>query len=157
MSQQIEYIDYDETLHVYQRMIETSNGGFAGVRDEGGIRAALEFIQNDLYYPSFAEKLTTLVYQFCAGHYFNDGNKRIALVVGMYFLHKNNYLWHACQFMARMEAIVYHVAASHIDKDLLLRIIVCFMNGEDYDESLQIDLMNAINSGDLGVLGEDYE
>ncbi len=67
MSQQIEYIDYDETLHVYQRMIETSNGGFAGVRDEGGIRAALEFIQNDLYYPSFAEKLTTLVYQFCAG------------------------------------------------------------------------------------------
>ena len=29
-------------------MIDASDGGFEGVRDEGGIRAALDFVQNDL-------------------------------------------------------------------------------------------------------------
>ena len=42
-------------------MIDASDGGFEGVRDEGGIRAALDFVQNDLYYPTFADKLTYLM------------------------------------------------------------------------------------------------
>ena len=96
MSKDIIYIDYDETLNIYGKMIDASDGGFEGVRDEGGIRAALDFVQNDLYYPTFADKLTYLMYRFCSGHFFNDGNKRIALTLGTYFLHKNNYFWHAC-------------------------------------------------------------
>lgn len=81
MSKEIIYIDYDEALSIYGKMIDASNGGFEGVHDEGGIRATLDFVQNDLYYPTFADKLTYLMYRFCSGHFFNDGNKRIALTL----------------------------------------------------------------------------
>lgn len=49
------------------------------------------------------------------------------------------------------------MAASNIDQDLLHRIMTCFMNGEDYDEELKIDIANAMSKGELGVRGEDYE
>jgi len=88
MSEKVKYISYEEALSVYAKMINASDGGLDGIRDEGGIRATLEFIQNDMYYPSFADKLSSLVFKFCSGHYFNDGNKRIALTLGAYFLYK---------------------------------------------------------------------
>lgn len=157
MNNQIKYIDYDETLDIYRHMIDASDGGFEGVRDKGGILATLDFVQDDLYYPSFAGKLSYIVFKFCSGHYFNDGNKRIALTLGAYFLHKNAYYWQACVFMRQLESIVYHVAASNIDQELLLRIMNCFMNGIDYDEELKIDIANAMCKGELGIKGEDYE
>ena len=140
MSKEIIYIDYDEALNIYGKMIDASDGGFEGVRDEGGIRAALDFVQNDLYYPTFADKLTYLMYRFCSGHFFNDGNKRIALTLGAYFLHKNNYYWQACICMRTLESI--------IDQDLLLRIVNSFMMSKDYDEELKIDIANAMSKGE---------
>lgn len=157
MSDEIKYFDYEEALMVYRKMIDASDGGFEGVRDEGGILATIDFVQNDMYYPSVTEKLSYIVFKFCSGHYFNDGNKRIALTLGAYFLHKNGYYWQATIFMRQMEAIVYHVAASNIDHDLLLRIMTAFMEGKDYDEELKLDIANAMSKGDLGIKGEDYE
>ena len=58
--------------------------------------------------------------------------------------------------MRQLEAIVYHVAASHIDHDLLLRIMRTFMSGKDYDEELKIDIANAMSNGELAINGEDY-
>lgn len=145
MNKDIVYVDYDEVLCIYAKMIEASDGGFGGIRDEGGIRATLDFVQNDLYYPTFVDKLTYLMYRFCSGHFFNDGNKRIALTLGTYFLHKNNYFWHACTCMRTLESIIYHVAASNIEKELFIRIIDSFMSNKDYDEDLKIDIANAIN------------
>lgn len=153
----IKYIEYEEVLDIYHKMIDASEGGFEGVRDEGGICAALDFIQRDEYYPTFADKLTYLVFRFCSGHFFNDGNKRIALTLGAYFLHKNGYHWNACIFMRQFEAIVYHIAASNIDQDLLLRITTAFMKGKDYDESLKIDIANAMSKGLLGITEENYQ
>ena len=75
---EIQYISYEETLSVYQKTIEKSGGGFSGIRDEGGIKSVLEFVQNDEYYPNFISKLSYLVFRFCSGHFFMDGNKRIA-------------------------------------------------------------------------------
>ncbi len=152
----IRYFDYEEALAVYRRMIAASGGGFQGVRDEGGIRTTLSFAMDDAYYPTFEDKLTYLVFSFCSGHYFNDGNKRIALTLGAYFLHKNDYHWEALIFMPQLEAIVYHVAASHIDKDLLARIIHSFMKGDDYDEELKLDIADAMSKGELGIEGKDY-
>ena len=157
MSEEIAYINYEETLEIYRKMIDASDGGFAGVRDDGGIRAALDFVQNDAYYPTFADKLTYLMYRFCSGHFFYDGNKRIALTLGAYFLHKNKYCWQACICMRTLESIIYHVAASNIDQELLLRIIKSFMTSTDYDEELKIDIANAMSNGELGIQGEDYE
>lgn len=155
MNKDITYIEYDEVLNVYSKMIDASDGGFEGIRDEGGIRSTLDFVQNDLYYPTFVDKLTYLMYRFCSGHFFNDGNKRIALTLGTYFLHKNNYYWQACVCMRALESIIYHVAASNINQELLLRIIDSFMSGKDYDEELKIDIANAMSKNELGIKKED--
>jgi len=147
----VEYITFEETLDIYRKTIEKSGGGFSGIRDEGGIKSILEFIQNDLYYPDFVSKLCYLVFRFCSGHFFNDGNKRIALTLGAYFLYKNGHFWAATLFMKRMEAIVYHIAASHIDDELLLRIMVCIVECQDFDEGLKIEIVHAMAKGDIGI------
>lgn len=59
--------------------------------------------------------------------------------------------------MRQFEAIVYHIAASHIDQDMLLRIVTAFMEGKDYDESLKIDIANAMSKGPLGITEENYQ
>ena len=146
---EIQYISYDEALIVYQKTIEKSGGGLSGIRDEGGIKSVLDFVQNDDYYPDFISKLAYLVFRFCSGHYFLDGNKRIALTLGVYFLHKNKHYWAATQFMKRMEAIIYHVAASNINGELLLPIIKCVVECNDFDERLKMDIINAIQKDEI--------
>jgi death-on-curing protein len=146
---EIQYITFDEALLVYQKTIEKSGGGFSGIRDSGGIESILDFVQNDLYYPDFVSKLSYMVFRFCSGHFFNDGNKRIALTIGTYFLYKNGHYWAAAQFMQRMEAIIYHVAASNIDNELLLRITQCLVDCSDFDERLKLDIANAMSKGEI--------
>lgn len=145
MNEALKYIDYDEALVIYNRTIDASGGGLNGVKDEGGIRKVLDFVQNDLYYPTFVEKLTYLVFGLCTGHYFEDSNKRVALTIGMCFLVHNGYYWHAYGFMQCMEAIIYHVAAGRIDKELLQRIIAYFMANEDYPEDLKLEIIHVID------------
>lgn len=145
----IQYISYEETLEVYGKTIEKSGGGFSGIRDKGGIESVLDFIQNDLYYPDFVSKLSYLVFRFCSGHFFNDGNKRIALTLGTYFLYKNGHYWAAAQFMQRMEAIIYHIASSNINDELLLRIMACVVDCLDFDEVLKIDIINAMQKSQI--------
>jgi death-on-curing protein len=151
----IEYISYDEALVVYGKTIEKSGGGFSGVRDRGGIESVLDFVQNDLYYPDFVSKLSYLVFRFCSGHFFNDGNKRIALTLGVYFLHKNGHFWAAVQFMQRMEAIVYHIAAGNIDDELLQHIMVCIVDCQDFDERLKMDIIIAMQKGEIADFSND--
>ena len=67
MSEELKYIDYDGALEVYRKTVAASGGGLQGVKDEGGIRKVLDFVQNDLYYPTFVEKLTYLVFGLCTG------------------------------------------------------------------------------------------
>lgn len=148
-NKKIQYISYEEVLSVYQKMIDQSGGGFSGIRDDGGIRMIIDYVQNDDYYPTFIDKLNYIVYRFCSGHFFNDGNKRISLTLGAYFLLKNEYYWAATTFMQRMEAIVYHVAASNINQDLLLRIMSCVVECKDFDEPLKIELAEAMGANQL--------
>ena len=140
----IQYISYEEALNVYEKTIEKSGGGFSGIRDQGGMESVLDFMQNDLYYPDFVSKLSYLVFRFCSGHFFNDGNKRIALTLGTYFLYKNGHYWAAAQFMQRMEAIIYHIAASNIGDELVLKIMACVVDCLDFDEELKIELIHAM-------------
>jgi death-on-curing family protein len=141
---EVKYISVEEVLNVYEKTIEKSGGGFSGIRDKGGIESVLDFVQNDLYYPDFTSKLNYLVFRFCSGHFFNDGNKRIALTLGVYFLHKNGHFWAAVQFMQRMEALIYHIAASRIDDDLSLRIMHYIVDCQDFGEEVKIEIAHAI-------------
>lgn len=138
------YPDFGEVVAVYHKMVEKSGGGLSGIRDENGIKSVLGFMQCDDYYPTIADKLNHLVYSFCASHFFFDGNKRISITLGAYFLLKNGYCFAARSFMPRLESIIYHVAASHISKDTLLEIITCIVYEVDYDESLKVKLVHAM-------------
>lgn len=145
----IVYLSFDDILIYYGDTIKQSGGGMSGIREENGIKMILELVQNDLYYPSFEEKLTYLVYAFCTGHYFVDGNKRISLVVGAHFLIKNRYGWAGFHFLPHMEAYIWHVAAGNIDKDLLGKIIHFVINGQDLDEETKIEVIHAMKKSPL--------
>lgn len=146
---EIQYITWDELLHVYEKTVDESGGGFSGIRDRERLESVLEFVQNDLYYPTFEDKLTFLVSRICTGHLFDDGNKRMSLTLGVYFLHKNGRFWAATTFMTHMAAIIMHVAAGHIDEELLGRIIPPVIMGEDFSEELKIDIAHAMAQGEL--------
>lgn len=148
MNSEIQYISFDEAIDVYHQTIEKSGGGLLGVLDGGKIDSILSFMQDDDYYPDFVSKLNYLVFRFCSGHCFNDGNKRIALTIGAYFLHKNGCPWQALTFMKRLEAIIYHIAASRIDQDLSIRIMACIVDCRDFDDGLKIDIANAMAQGE---------
>lgn len=49
-----------------------------------------------------------------------------------------------------VKAIIYHVAAGRIDKELLQRIITCFMANEDYPEDLKLEIIHAIDDQSTG-------
>ena len=145
----IKYITWEELLHVYEKTVDESGGGFAGIRDRERLESVLEFIQNDMYYPTFEAKLTFLVSRICTGHLFDDGNKRMSLTLGVFFLLKNERYWAATTFMKSMEAIIMHVAAGHIDEDLLARIIPPLITGKNFDEELKLDIAHAMAAGEL--------
>lgn len=147
--EETKYLSYDDVLSYYHETIDQSGGGMSGIREKGGIETILDFVQNDLYYPSFEDKLTYLVYGFCTGHYFADGNKRISLVIGAHFLIKNGRGWAGFHFLPHMEAYIWHVAAGNIDKDLLERIIHFVINGLELDESAKIDVIHAMEQSPL--------
>ena len=133
---EIQYITWDELLHVYEKTVDESGGGFSGIRDRERLESVLEFVQNDMYYPTFEDKLTFLVSRICTGHLFDDGNKRMSLTLGVYF-------------MTHMAAIIMHVAAGNIDEELLGRIIPPVIKGEDFSEELKIDIAHAMAQGEL--------
>lgn len=145
MSNDIIYPTFEQVKQVYDKTIEKSGGGLSGIRDEGGILATLEFVRNDDYYPSFTDKLSYIVYGFCHGHYFLDGNKRIALTIGVFFLLQNGYYCAAQNFMEKVEAIIYHVASGKVDRELLNEVLICVVNGFDYSDELKIDLAHRIS------------
>ena len=143
----LSYITYDEALAIYYKTVEKSGGGMAGGRDEGGIRSTLEFVQDDLYYPEIADKAAYLMFSLCRGHYFADCNKRISITLTANFFLKNGYMYLLKSFMEEMEAIAYHVAAGHIDRDLLTEVMRCIVNDEDYSESTKLELLEAMSQG----------
>lgn len=62
------------------------------------------------------------------------------------FLLKNGYMAVANVYFREMENISYHVAAGHIDEELLRRILEAIMNfSYDSDEALKLDIFNAIS------------
>jgi len=78
-------------------------------------------------------------------HCFQDGNKRIAISIGMKFLINNGYLFAARRFAFKMETISLHLAASRINKDLLKEIITSVIKEEDFSEELKLKIANAIS------------
>jgi hypothetical protein len=56
-----------------------------GIFNIGYLESALEFIQNDDYYPAFEDKLVHLIWSINRNHAFSDGNKRLSITIGVHF------------------------------------------------------------------------
>ena len=142
----INYITIEEAKAIHLATIENSGGGDYGELDTGKLESVLFHIQNYYYYPTFLDKLEHLFFCSCKFHCFADGNKRIAITLTAMFLLKNGYMAVANTYFREMENISYHVAAGHIDENLLKRILEAILQGTyDIDESLKLDIYNAIS------------
>jgi death on curing protein len=143
------YLTLDQAVDLHRRTVKISGGGAQGHIDIGKLGSVLEHIQNDNYYPSFSSKLTHLFFCACKYHCFQDGNKRIAIVLCSQMLLVNGYLRSIDSFIRKAENISYHVAAGRIGKELLGEWIDAILNGMEDDESLKLKILEAISSNDL--------
>jgi len=148
MSEIIYITNIQEVIDIHKKTIEISGGGTDGIINIGLLESAIEHIQNDLYYPTFIEKLTHLFFAANKSHCFQDGNKRIAISLGSIFLLKNGYLEAAQRFLYKMETISYHLAAGRIEKEFLQDIIESLVYEEDYSEEIKLKLLDCISDGE---------
>ncbi len=145
MSEDYKYFDsIEEIIEIHKKTIAISGGGEYGIVELDSLTACLDHIKNDDYYPTFEDKLTHLFFIANKSHSFVDGNKRIAISLGMKFLLNNGYVFIVQKFAARMESISYHVAKDNIDKKLLKEIITSIIFEDDYSEELKVKIKNAI-------------
>ncbi|MBO7278960.1 MAG: Fic family protein [Bacteroidales bacterium] len=140
----IKYPTYADVMWLYDRVIEASDGGLKGFRDEGELLYVLDFVQNDMYFPDFLTKMTFLVHRVCHGHIFLDGNKRMGLAIGGLFLSINGIYKPSLDYLGRMEIVSYHIASGNIDEDLLKNLLADIIAGKDYNENLKLELYNAV-------------
>jgi death on curing protein len=136
------YFNVDYAIAVHDTIIDVS-GGLTGIKDQGQLESILEHIQNDLYYPEFADKLTHLMFAVNKFHAFNDGNKRSSIGLAAYFLEVNGYEHLIEHFIKEMENIVVWVAEGKIHKDLLHEILSSLISQDEYPESLKLNIMRA--------------
>lgn len=78
--------------YIYARLTTTEQA--PNYEDEANGIAELEkvlsFVQNDLYYPTFAEKCAYLICSIAGSQYFSNGNKRLSVTVLLMFLMHND-------------------------------------------------------------------
>jgi death-on-curing protein len=144
MELEIFYFDTNHAIKVHDWIIENS-GGLRGNREIDLLDSALEHVQNDMYYPTFEEKLKHIIYAVNKFHPFSDGNKRSSLVLGAYFLELNGYDYCTKRFILEMENIVVWLAEGKINDDLLLKIIKFIVDDNEFDESLKIEIFEAVS------------
>jgi death-on-curing protein len=141
------YLTLDQALEVHRKTVAFSGGGSIGHLDTGTLDSVLYHIQNDDYYPSFADKLTHLFFCACKFHCFADGNKRIAISLCAQMLLLNGYLRSVGGFIRESENVSYHVAAGNISKELLGEWMKAVLQGDEDDEILKLKILNAISKG----------
>ena len=113
------YPTYGDLLNKHNEVIRKS-GGIMGVFNENLLRGFIEFIQNNVYYPSFEEKLSHLVFSIAKNHGFCDGNKRTAIIAGAFFLELNAFDQFIIDaFIKNMEGIILLTVQGFINKEQL--------------------------------------
>lgn len=144
----IVYLTIEQAVEAHRKTVEISGGGTIGHLDLGKLESVLFHIQNDDYYPTFEEKLTHLFFSACKFHCFEDGNKRIAIVLCAHMLLLNGYLYCAGDFIRKMENISVAVAAGHIDKELLGEIIAAMVNMDLENEAIKFKIFRALSQSE---------
>src|SRR5229473_39755 len=83
------YLTVAEALEMHRQLIEEF-GGSHGLRDQGGLEAAI-FRPQIGYYNNLAEDAATLMESLANNHAFVDGNKRVSFALTDTFLRLNGF------------------------------------------------------------------
>lgn len=142
------YFTYEALLEVHDMVLAVS-GGMPGVKDEGLIRSPVEFISEGQYYPTFADKLTHLVYSLIKNHGFNDGNKRTALAAGALLLMMNGYDSFVGYYFLMFEQVMVLVAENKINKEQLYELFVDIVENGALSESSTLLIIESFPEGTL--------
>lgn len=142
------YFTYEALLEVHDMVLAVS-GGMPGVKDEGLIRSPVEFISEGQYYPTFADKLTHLVYSLIKNHGFNDGNKRTALAAGALLLMMNGYDSFVGYYFLMFEQVMVLVAENKITKGQLYELFVDIVENGTLSESSTLLIIESFPEGTL--------
>jgi death on curing protein len=126
MSQEPRWVTYEQVVAIHSRQLRRF-GGAPGLRDDGMLRSALERPVNKWQYEQ-ADSQTDLAalaaayaFGFAKNHAFVDGNKRVAFIVMMVFLRKNDVRFAPDQPEAA--AIILALAAGEVSEESLARWI----------------------------------
>lgn len=132
------WLKYDECMQLIKNMEFSASSGIFGLEKEPG---KLESILSAIYqtafgqevYPTLEEKAANLLYFVVKDHPFNDGCKRIAAALFLYFLDKNGVLFNRdgrkIISNSALVAITLMVAESKPEeKALIINLILNFLH-----------------------------
>lgn len=116
------WITYEQAVAIHSRQLRRF-GGAPGLRDEGMLRSALERPVNKWRYEQAPLDELAAAYAFglAKNHAFVDGNKRIAFMAMMVFLHKNGVAFGPDP--AEATTIILSLAAGEVSEQSLGRWI----------------------------------
>lgn len=113
------YLDFDQIIEIHDRILDSS-GGLNGLRDKGGLEAAIIQPQMKVFgeelYHGVIEKAAILGFTLISNHPFLDGNKRIGHAAMEIFLLLNGYEIRG--EVDDQEEIIIAVASGKIDKEV---------------------------------------
>lgn len=116
------WITYEQAIAIHSRQLRRF-GGAPGLRDEGMLQSALDRPINKWRYEQAPIDELAAAYAFglAKNHAFVDGNKRIAFMALMVFLHKNGVTFSPDP--AEATTIILSLAAGEVSEQSLVRWI----------------------------------
>ena len=134
-------LDYVEARRMVNRLTEKfgSSGLFGREKDDslkGALGAVMQTFGGKDVYPSLEEKAANLLYFLIKDHPFVDGNKRIGAALFLWFLEKNEALYHPDRTKriadTALVAMTLLIAESKPDeKEILTRVLINLIGRKD--------------------------
>ena len=138
-SKEVFRINYKEAKKAIKSLKDKFGGSvlFGNEKDKsfnGSLDGIYQTFDGKDLYPSVEEKASHLLYFVVKNHSFTDGNKRIAAFLFVWFLERNNLLYHDGRKVIDDNALValtLMIAESNpVDKDMMIKVIVNLINNK---------------------------
>ncbi|MBP4088040.1 type II toxin-antitoxin system death-on-curing family toxin [Enterococcus faecalis] len=144
MVEEYNYVDIEHAIKTHD-MLLAKTGGLSGIKEKGLLDSSLYHIQNDVYYPTFEEKITHLMFSIAKNHAFMDGNKRTSISLGAYFLLINGYpSWIVSKFIIDMEDLILLLVEDILSKEQFGELLALIISENPIPDKLQLLLINSL-------------